>query len=278
MACEGIRGMHGDAAKGGSKASRQPRLPARPTSSAAGRLLCNAAQYTQAGAWVGPYSRRGAPDSSAPNLSAHCALARPTCCAPLCAPPAAWLLCCRKVANPRVLLMDCPLEYKKLENQANVELMKEEDWWAGWGLRVAGRRAGSCRGLLGGWGLPSGLLGLVVREGAAACLLLSCRSTRLNALSFSPHPPATLFDSTEQHRAAQSAHPATPPRRATLLKMEEEWIERTCSQIAAFKPDLVITEKVGAGAARCAAGVGALCAPQKVGVRAAAVGCTPPMA
>ncbi|GAB4816804.1 hypothetical protein N2152v2_003850 [Parachlorella kessleri] len=64
----------------------------------------------------------------------------------------------RKISNPRVLLMDCPLEYKKLENQANVELMKEEDW-------------------------------------------------------------------------------------ATLLKMEEEWIERTCSQIAQFKPDVVITEK-----------------------------------
>lgn len=25
--------------------------------------------------------------------------------------------------------MDCPLEYKKGENQTNVELMKEEDWW-----------------------------------------------------------------------------------------------------------------------------------------------------
>ena len=31
--------------------------------------------------------------------------------------------------------------------------------------------------------------------------------------------------------------------RATLLKMEEEWIERTCSQIVQFKPDVVITEK-----------------------------------
>lgn len=29
--------------------------------------------------------------------------------------------------------------------------------------------------------------------------------------------------------------------RAALLKMEEEWIERTCGQIAAFKPDVVIT-------------------------------------
>jgi len=64
----------------------------------------------------------------------------------------------RRIQNPRILLMDCPLEYKKGENQTNVELMKEEDW-------------------------------------------------------------------------------------AVLLKMEEEWIEKTCNQIIAFKPDLVITEK-----------------------------------
>lgn len=34
----------------------------------------------------------------------------------------------RRVEKPRVLLMDSPLEYKKGENQTNVELMKEEDW------------------------------------------------------------------------------------------------------------------------------------------------------
>merc|ERR1719171_401702 len=36
----------------------------------------------------------------------------------------------RKVVNPRILLMDCPLEYKKGENQTNVEITKEEDWAA----------------------------------------------------------------------------------------------------------------------------------------------------
>lgn len=64
----------------------------------------------------------------------------------------------RKIRDPRILLLDCPLEYKKGENQTNVEMMNEDDW-------------------------------------------------------------------------------------AALLKMEEEWIERTCSSIVAFKPDLVITEK-----------------------------------
>mmetsp|Transcript_37015 Transcript_37015/g.82276 ORF Transcript_37015/g.82276 Transcript_37015/m.82276 type:complete len:556 (-) Transcript_37015:500-2167(-) len=36
----------------------------------------------------------------------------------------------RKIANPRILLLDCPLEYKKGENQTNVEITKEEDWAA----------------------------------------------------------------------------------------------------------------------------------------------------
>jgi len=34
----------------------------------------------------------------------------------------------RKIANPRIVLLDCPLEYKKGESQTNVELTKEEDW------------------------------------------------------------------------------------------------------------------------------------------------------
>ncbi|KAM0954176.1 putative T-complex protein 1, gamma subunit [Dioscorea sansibarensis] len=34
----------------------------------------------------------------------------------------------RKILNPRIILLDCPLEYKKGENQTNVELLNEEDW------------------------------------------------------------------------------------------------------------------------------------------------------
>merc|ERR1711988_511655 len=34
----------------------------------------------------------------------------------------------REIKNPRVLLLDCPLEYKKGESQTNVECMKESDW------------------------------------------------------------------------------------------------------------------------------------------------------
>ncbi|PHT97191.1 T-complex protein 1 subunit gamma [Capsicum chinense] len=34
----------------------------------------------------------------------------------------------RKIVNPRIILLDCPLEYKKGENQTNAELLREEDW------------------------------------------------------------------------------------------------------------------------------------------------------
>lgn len=34
----------------------------------------------------------------------------------------------RKIENPRVLLLDCTLEYKKGESQTNIEVSKEEDW------------------------------------------------------------------------------------------------------------------------------------------------------
>lgn len=34
----------------------------------------------------------------------------------------------RIIKNPRVVLLDCPLEYKKGESQTNIEISKEEDW------------------------------------------------------------------------------------------------------------------------------------------------------
>ena len=34
----------------------------------------------------------------------------------------------RRIENPRVMLLDCPLEYKKGESQTNVEITDEEDW------------------------------------------------------------------------------------------------------------------------------------------------------
>ncbi|KAK8006481.1 T-complex protein 1 [Apiospora marii] len=34
----------------------------------------------------------------------------------------------RKIENPRIVLLDCPLEYKKGESQTQIEVSKEEDW------------------------------------------------------------------------------------------------------------------------------------------------------
>lgn len=34
----------------------------------------------------------------------------------------------RRIENPRILLLDCPLEYKKGETQTNVEITNEDDW------------------------------------------------------------------------------------------------------------------------------------------------------
>ena len=33
----------------------------------------------------------------------------------------------RQIRNPRIILLDCPLEYKKGENQMNMEFSKESD-------------------------------------------------------------------------------------------------------------------------------------------------------
>jgi T-complex protein 1 subunit gamma len=34
----------------------------------------------------------------------------------------------RRIENPRVILLDCTLEYKKGESQTNIEISKEDDW------------------------------------------------------------------------------------------------------------------------------------------------------
>jgi T-complex protein 1 subunit gamma len=34
----------------------------------------------------------------------------------------------RRIENPRILLLDCTLEYKKGESQTNIEITKEDDW------------------------------------------------------------------------------------------------------------------------------------------------------
>jgi T-complex protein 1 subunit gamma len=51
----------------------------------------------------------------------------------------------RRIENPRVMLLDCPLEYKKGENQTNVEITKEEDWAVLLKMEEEWIQAGRCR-------------------------------------------------------------------------------------------------------------------------------------
>jgi T-complex protein 1 subunit gamma len=34
----------------------------------------------------------------------------------------------RRIEKPRIILLDTPLEYKKMESQANIEITEEGDW------------------------------------------------------------------------------------------------------------------------------------------------------
>lgn len=34
----------------------------------------------------------------------------------------------RRIEKPRIILLDCPLEYKKGESQTNIEITNEQDW------------------------------------------------------------------------------------------------------------------------------------------------------
>ncbi len=70
----------------------------------------------------------------------------------------------RRIVKPRIMLLDCPLEYKKAESQTTLEIEKEDDW-------------------------------------------------------------------------------------NEILKQEEDYIEKICAEIIAFKPDIVFTEKGVSGEA-----------------------------
>ena len=118
----------------------------------------------------------------------------------------------RRIANPRILLLDCPLEYKKGESQTNVEITREEDWCAcGWDAWCM-------------WRMLSPALVFLSHT-------RSRHATQTHAL------PPTSSSQHPHHHQHQHCN------RAALLKAEEEWVAATCAAIAAHKPDLVITEK-----------------------------------
>lgn len=123
----------------------------------------------------------------------------------------------RRIENPRILLLDCPLEYKKGESQTNVELMKESDWCVVVVFQYAYHRH------------------TTLIDTTLTCCTSSLSLSVACACIHSTNPSMS-------HHIHLDPNP-TPHPRATLLRIEEEWIQQACSTIAEFKPDLVITEK-----------------------------------
>lgn len=134
----------------------------------------------------------------------------------------------RKIVNPRILLLDCPLEYKKGENQTNVEITKVGGRQC---IRVTlGEGQGFARPAWNGTGLES------------LCEITLCTSWLggSNDIICAQYPPAAAtssrFDNTRPSCLQEEDW-------AALLKAEEEAVKRMCDQIIAFKPDVVVTEK-----------------------------------
>ena len=95
----------------------------------------------------------------------------------------------RRIVRPRIILLDCPLEYKKAESAAALELNKEEDFEA-----------------------------ILRQEECVVFRGLWSRTFRPRARAHAP-PPLHTLDS------------------------RREYIQKMCSEIIRFKPDVVITEK-----------------------------------
>jgi hypothetical protein len=147
----------------------------------------------------------------------------------------------RKIINPRIMLLDCPLEYKKGENQTNVEITKVCVCVRVFvclcvRMRVCGCGCGSASCCLRLPGLQlSSIMGRGILCGPRLSIWVAavlCGS-RLSYLRWSLprlRPPAPTGNPQEEDWAA-------------LLKAEEDQIQRMCEKIISFKPDLVVTEK-----------------------------------
>jgi hypothetical protein len=119
------------------------------------------------------------------------------------------LLCCRKILNPRIILLDCPLEYKKGESQVCPS------------FRIIN---GYFFILKNTWLTPTCFFFIrltwnwrrkkILRECWWICCFINHLIDNL----------CILF-----------------PRRA--LQLEEEFVKQMCDEIIAMKPDLIFTEK-----------------------------------
>lgn len=100
----------------------------------------------------------------------------------------------RRIVKPRILLLDCTLEYKKNESQTNIEMSDDK-----------------------------------VRSRTGCCMArLSPCMKGLPASRPTPERPC---------------QPYSVQAWEELLRQEEEAIKEICSEIVAFKPDIVVTEK-----------------------------------
>ncbi|KAL5162355.1 T-complex protein 1 subunit gamma [Glycine soja] len=173
----------------------------------------------------------------------------------------------QKVVNPHIILLDSPLEYKKGENQTNVELLKEEDWILLLkmeeeyieqlcmhilkfkpDLRIDAQDRGIMLGLVKSC-IPRFLRDLRVDaqdRGIMLGLVKSCIGTKFTGqfgdliADLAIEATTTVGVEIGQGLTDVDMHAEDW---ILLLKIEEEYIEELCMQILKFKPDLVILDQ-----------------------------------
>ncbi|KAH1247730.1 T-complex protein 1 subunit gamma [Glycine max] len=173
----------------------------------------------------------------------------------------------QKVVNPRIILLDSPLEYKKGENQTNAELLKEEDWILLLkmeeeyieqlcmqilkfkpDLRINAQDRGIMLGLVKSC-IPPFLRDLRVDaqdRGIMLGLVKSCIGTKFTGqfgdliANLAIEATTTVGVEIGQGLTDVDMHAEDW---ILLLKIEEEYILELCMQILKFKPDLVILDK-----------------------------------
>ena len=126
--------------------------------------------------------------------------------------------------KPRVLLLDCGLEYKKGESQTNIEITKQEDFTS-----VAL--------------VAAVFFVFVVAVVVFVVFVVAVAVVFVGVVIFVVVVVVSLltwrWNST---RVGAPIHPTLMHCRR-LLELEEEMIEGMCRDIIALKPDVVVTEK-----------------------------------
>lgn len=163
----------------------------------------------------------------------------------------------RKIERPRIILLDCTLEYKKNESATSVRLHDSAAASDGRGRRPPA------------FGLPgSRARGLCCVARACWCWLRPCawslsvlQPIRGCGLSLAPWlhlglarrpPPASSSSLHACPTATRLARRALARAQVeltdetqweALLKQEEDWVGAVCQEILSHKPDVVVTEK-----------------------------------